>query len=155
MTLSVMNAIAAAGVCIVMANRIGNLVVRHGLTTDMSTLKNREISLVRQSDALLISVKQGLEQSGLIGQPITAEMPATVQALLVSILEQDVTLGIIQSYSSITVTQQAYPGGDPTIMVCSFTYVPAVPMNYVVVTFSIDLTSGLVTTQSAANTAAA
>jgi hypothetical protein len=154
MTTAVMNTLASAGICIVMQARSGGLVVRHGLTTDMSSLNNREISLIRQADALLISIQQGMENSGLIGQPITAEMAATIQGLLTSILEQDVTLGVIQAYSAITVTQQSYPGGDPTIMLCSFTYQPAVPLNYVVVTFAIDLTSGLVTQQSTANTAA-
>jgi hypothetical protein len=154
MTPSVMNTLAAAGLCIVMQDRNGNLVIRHGLTTDMSALNYREISLVRQADALLTSVQAGMESAGIIGQPITAETPATIQGILTSILEQDVTLGIIQAYSSITVTQSSALGGDPTIMVCSFTYQPAVPLNFIVVTFSIDLTSGLVSQQSAANAAA-
>lgn len=154
MTPGFMNTLASAGICIVNQNRNNNLVIRHGLTTDMTGLNTREISLVRQADTLLTTVQAGLENANLIGQPITAEMPATVQGALVSILEQDVASGVIQSYANLTVTQQAYPGGDPSVMVCSFTYAPAIPLNYIEVTFSINLTTGQVTTQSAQNTAA-
>jgi len=155
MTPSFMNALAASGVCIVTQGRSGALVCRHGLTTDMSALNNREISMVRQADALLTSLQAGIENANLIGAPLTAEMPATVQAVVTSILEQDITAGIIQSYTSVSVIQQSLPGGDPTIINFSFSYAPAVPLNYITGTFSIDLTTGQVTDQSAQNAAAA
>jgi hypothetical protein len=154
MTPSFMNSLAAAGTTIVAQSRTGALICRHGLTTDMSALNFREISMVRQAQALFTLVQQGMEASGLIGQPITATMPATVQGALVSLLEQAVNDSIIVSYTNVSVNQQVYPGGDPSIVACSFSYLPAVPMNYVEVTFSIDLTSGNVSTQSQQNAAA-
>ena len=155
MTTSVLNSLAAAGTCIVYQARTGALTCRHGLTTDVSALNNREISLVSQADTLLTQVATGMENSGLIGQPITTEMPAIVESALTSILEQCVSQDVINSWSDLTVTQQTFPAGDPTVITCTFTYVPGIPLNFIQVTFSIDLTSGLVTTQSAQNAAAA
>jgi hypothetical protein len=47
--------------------------------------------------------------------------------------------------------QQAYPGGNPTIISVTFQYLPAMPLNYITVQMSIDLTGGLVATQSQQN----
>jgi hypothetical protein len=154
MTPGAMNTIAGSGVTVVTQNTQGAMICRHGLTTDMNGVNTREISLVRQADALFLSVQQGMENSGLIGQPITATMVSTVETALTSILEQAVTNNVIVSYTNLTVAQEAYPGGDPTIIAATFQYAPAVPLNYIEVTFSIDLSNGLVATQSAQNAAA-
>ena len=154
MTPAFMNAAAAAGACIVHQGRSGGLMVRHGVTTDMSALNTREISVVRQGDALLVAMQSGLENSGLIGTPITANTVATVQGAVVSILQQAMLQGVILAYANLTVNQNTYPGGDPTVISASFTYAPAVPLNYIEVTYAIDLASGLVTTQSQQNASA-
>lgn len=154
MTPAFMNSAAAAGACVVYQGRQGNLVVRHGLTTNMSALNFREISMVRQADALLVSLQSGLENSGLIGTPITANTVATVQGAIVSILQQDILQDVIVSYTNLVVAQNTVVGGDPTIISASFSYAPAVPLNYIEVTFSIDLSSGQVSTQEAQNAAA-
>ena len=154
MTPAFMNSAAAAGACIVYQNRQGGLQVRHGVTTDMGALNTREISMVRQGDALLVAVATGMENSGLIGSPITANTVATVQGAIVSILQQAINQQVIVSYTGLTVSQSAYPGGDPTVISVSFSYAPAVPLNYIQVTFAIDLSTGQVTTQSAQNAAA-
>lgn len=151
MTPAFMNSLAAQGVTIVFQNRQGVLKVRQGLTTNMTALNFREISMVRQDDALLVALQSGLENSGLIGSPITPTMVAVVQGAVVSILQQSVAQDIILSYTNLTVQQQSYPGGDPTIISASFQYAPAVPLNFIEVTFSINLTNGLVTQQSAQN----
>jgi hypothetical protein len=153
MTPTFMNTLAASGACIVTQSANGTLFCRHGITTDTSALNYSEISLVRQAQALFTSVQSGMENSGLIGQPITATMAATVQGALLSILEQAVSSSIIVSYTNVAVSQEVYPGGNPSIMQCSFSYQPAVPLNYIEVTFSIDLTSGAVSTQSQQNAA--
>lgn len=150
-----MNTLAAAGTCIVYQNWQGATQVRHGLTTNMSALNFREISMVRQNDALLVAVQQGMQVSGLIGGPITSTTVATVQEALIGILQQQQNNQVIQSFTNVVAVQQAFPGGDPTIIACSFQYLPAIPLNYITVTFSINLSSGQVTTQSQQNTAAA
>jgi hypothetical protein len=154
MTPAFMNSAAAAGACVVFQNRSGALAVRHGVTTDMSALNTREISIIRQGDALLVALQTGLDNSGLIGTPITANTVATVQGAIVSILQQAVLQGTILAYTNLTVSQNTYPAGDPTIISASFTYAPSVPLNYIQVTYAIDLTTGLVSTQSQQNASA-
>jgi hypothetical protein len=154
MTQSFMNTLAASGACIVYQDYNGVLRVRHGLTTQMGALNTREISLVRQGDTLLVLCQQGLVASLLIGKPITPSTPALVQAALTGILQQAFLNNIIQGYQNITVIQQAYPGGDPTIVNCTFQYSPAVPLNYLTVAFSINLNTGQLTPQSTQNAAA-
>jgi hypothetical protein len=151
MTNAFMNVIAASGVSVCAVNYAGALVCRQGLTTDMSAINHQEISVVRQADALLVAVSQGLQGSGLIGQPITANTVSAVQEAVLGILESAVTQNVIISYQNVTVVQQAYPGGSPTVISVTFTYLPALPLNYITVQMSIDLAGGLVATQSQQN----
>ncbi len=51
---------------------------------------------------------------------------------------------MIIDYRNLAVRQQTLPQGDPTIIECKFQYQPPVPLNYITVAFSIDLTSGVV-----------
>jgi hypothetical protein len=154
MTNAFMNSLASNGVSICFINYAGDLVCRQGLTTDMSALNFQEISLVRQSDSLLTAVKQGLAASGLIGQPITANTVSTVQEAMLGILEAAVTNQAIVAYTNLSVQQQTYPGGNPTVIAVSFQYLPAEPLNYITVTMSVDLSSGLVATQTQQNASA-
>jgi hypothetical protein len=149
MTPAFMNALAAQGVMVIYQNRAGQLVVRQGLTTNMSALNFREISMVRADDALLTALQQGLENSGLIGQPVTPNTVATVQGAITSILQQQVNQSVILGWTNLSVAQVAYPTGDPTIIQASFQYAAFVPLNYITVTYSINLANGLVATQSA------
>jgi hypothetical protein len=151
MTNAFMSVIASSGVSVCAVNYAGALVCRQGLTTDMSAVNHQEVSVVRQSDALLVAVSQGLQNSGLIGQPIGANTVSAVQEAVLGILEGAVTGRVIVSYQNLTVVQQAYPGGNPTVISVTFTYLPALPLNYITVQMSIDLAGGLVATQSQQN----
>jgi hypothetical protein len=151
MTNAFMNVIAASGVAVCAVNYSGALVCRQGLTTDPSAINHSEISVVRQSDSLLVAVSQGLQNAGLIGRPITANTVTAVQEAVLGILEGAVTGSVIISYQNLTVIQQAYPGGNPTVISVTFTDLPAMPLNYITVQMSIDLTGGLVATQSQQN----
>lgn len=151
MTNAFMNTLAAAGVSVCYINYAGALVCRQGLTTDTSAINYGEISVVRQSDSLLVAVRQGLQASGLIGSPITANTITAIQEALLGVLESAVSSSVIQSYTNVSVTQQTYPGGNPTVVSVVFSYLPALPLNYITVQMSIDLSSGLVATQSQQN----
>lgn len=155
MTTAFMNSLAASGVSVCFINYNGALVCRQGLTTDMSSLNSQEISMVRQSDSLLVAVRQGLQGSGLIGQPITSNTISTVQEALLGVLEAAVTNDVIVSYTNVSVTQQTYPGGNPTVISITFNYLPAPPLNYITVQMSVDLSSGLVASQSNQNASSA
>jgi hypothetical protein len=156
MTNAFMNTLATAGVSVCYVNYQGALACRQGLTTDMSALNYQEVSIVRQSDSLLTAMSQGLQASGLIGSPITANTISAVQEVILGILESAVSGDIIVSYTNLTVTQQSYPGGSPTIISVTYSYLPALPLNFITVQQSVDLSNGLVasttSTQNASST---
>ena len=139
MTLAFKNNLSKSGVCVAETNRSGQLTVRHGTTTNRSSLLTGEISIVRIGDTLLQMVQTGLDASGLIGEPITAEMTMTVKATLIGILEQAVSDGVIVSYANLQVRQQS---ADPSVIEATFDYLPAVPLNYVTVGLSVNLATG-------------
>jgi hypothetical protein len=147
--------LSKSGVCVVEMNRLNQMLVRHGVTTDMSALTTREISLVRIADTLFEVVQLGMEASQLIGEPIDAEMPVRVKAALQSLLEQAVSSNLIVAYTSLTVRQQTLPSGDPSIIECKFAYQPALPLNFITVQFQVDLTSGTIGDTTALATATA
>jgi hypothetical protein len=156
MTNAFMNTLATAGVSVCYMNYQGALACRQGLTTDMSALNYQEVSIVRQSDSLLTAMSQGLQASGLIGSPITGNTVSAVQEVALGILESAVSNSIIVSYTNLTVTQQSYPGGSPTIIAITYSYLPALPLNFITVQQSVDLSTGLVasttSTQNASST---
>jgi len=135
--------LSSSGVTVVETDRLQRLTVRHGVTTNMASLDTREISLVRIADALYQAVQFGMDNSGLIGEPIDEEMPSRVKGSLVGILEQAINDDVIISWDGLQVRQQSLPGGDPTVIECKFSYKPAVPLNYITVQFQIDLQTGL------------
>jgi hypothetical protein len=144
MTKAYKDSLSSHGVCVAELNRLNQLLIRHGVTTDMSSLDKREISMIRISDTLYNLVQLGMESAGLIGQPIDADMSMRVKAALSSILEQAKATEVIVDYANLKVMQQASPSGDPTIINCKFSYQPALPLNYVTVQFQVDLTTGVV-----------
>lgn len=151
MTPSFMNNLAAAGTCIVFRDYQGRMICRQGITTDTVGINESEISMVRQTDALGLLVQLGMQNQGLIGSPITATTVATVQAAIMGLLEQGVNEAVIVSWTNLSVAQQTYPGGSPTVIACTFSYATAIPLNYITVTMALDLSNGSVSTQSNQN----
>jgi hypothetical protein len=139
------DSLSKAGVSVLEQTQTGALQIRHGVTTDMSDLTSREISLVRIGDVLFELVQTGMDSAGLIGQPIDADMTTKVKGTLTGILETAISNSVILSYGNVAVRQQATPQGDPSIIEAQFSYQPAIPANYITITFAIDLTSGSVT----------
>ena len=154
MTPSFMNELASGGACVVTQNWRGQLVCRHGLTTDTTALNRSEISMVRQTDTLMVTVQLGLQDTGLIGSPITADTVTTVQSAVTGILEQAIANQVIVDYTNLIAAEQVYPTGNPTVIAVSFQYLPAWPLNYITVTMAIDLSNGGVTVQSNQNAGA-
>jgi hypothetical protein len=147
MTKPFKDTLSASGVCVVETDRLNRLSVRHGVTTDMSSLLTREISLVRIADTLYQTVQFGMDNSGLIGEPIDFEMPSRVKGALAGILEQAILDEVIIGWDNLLVRQQTLPDGDPTVIEAKFSYQPAVPLNYITVQFQIDLQTGLLAFQ--------
>ncbi len=141
-TTSFKNGLSSSGVLVVETNRSNALWVRHGVTTAMGSLLTQEISLVRIADTLLQTLQVGMENSGLIGAPIDVNMTTNVKAALAGLLETAVSNAMIVAYTNLAVKQQST---NPSVIQATFSYQPAVPLNYITVSFTVDLTSGITT----------
>lgn len=132
--------LAKGGVAVVEPDRAGRLRVRHGVTTDFGGgILTREISLVRVQDGLYNLLQDTMENSGLIGIPITDSTALQVKSVVSGALETAKnTNGLIVDYNSLAVRQQSPPSGDPTVIDVRFAYRPPWPLNYILVSFTVD-----------------
>lgn len=145
MTRTFKNNLSKSGVNVAEINQSGQLVARHGVSTDMTSIMTQEISLTRIGDTLLQMLQAGMAGSGLIGEPITSEMTISVKSALIGLLEQAVNDAVIVSYANVQVRQLS---SDPSIIEGTFAYKPPIPMNYIVIKFAVDLTTGDTTTDA-------
>jgi hypothetical protein len=160
LTTTAKNQLSSSGVTVCNTDRRGRLVVRHGLTTDyVGGVLAREISLVRAEDALFNLVDQNLLTAQLIGQPIiTNTVTSTnttllqVRSIVTGALDTATTSALINGYNNVVVTEQQPPSGDPTIIQVQFAYLPPWPLNYVLVSFSVDTTTGQTNLTASGNT---
>lgn len=137
------NKLSAAGVTVTEPARNGGLVVRHGLTTNYNGgVLVREISLVRSQDSLYNLLQSTLESSGLIGIPIDQNTALSVKSIVSGALETAKATGVIVDYSGLAVREQNPPSGDPTVIEVKFAYKPSWPLNYILVNFTVDTTTG-------------
>lgn len=144
------NTLSSAGISVSEIARNGVLRVRQGLTTNYAGgVLTREISLVRQADELYDLVQDQLDAANLVGQPITSTTALAVKGIVTGALETAVLSGLILGYSGLAVREQVPPGGDPTVIEVQFAYQPSYPLNYVLVNFNVDTTTGITTVNSA------
>lgn len=146
---SLKNQYSAAGVAVAEVNRLGALVVRHGVTTDVTSVNTREASVVRAKDALVTLVTNGFTESDIIGDPISTELLYAVKSVMQGYLETAVQDGMIVAYTGLSVRQRP---DDPTVIEIKFGYKPSYPLNYIAIAFSIDMSNGetIETTSAAA-----
>lgn len=143
LTTSAKNQMSSSGISVCETDRNSRIVVRHGLTTDyVGGELTREISLVRAQDALYMLIDSNLDAAALIGTPITATTPLQIKSVVSGGLETAVSSGLIVDYNSLAVRQQQAPSGDPTVIEVQFAYLPAWPLNYILVNFTVDTTTG-------------
>lgn len=139
MTRSNKNAWSQGGVSVTEQSRGGRLTVRHGVTTDPSNSLTRELSLVRAKDAMVFALKDSMDRSGLVGSAIQQDTVLSVKAMAASSLESSMQAGVFVSYTNLRVRQT---GGDPSVIEIKFQYQPAYPLNYIVISFSLDISNG-------------
>jgi hypothetical protein len=144
------NSWSSKGVSVLEKNRAGQLVIRHGVTTDVSSITNREFSVVRAGDSLFTTIQTSLESAALIGTPITADTTLSVKGILAGALETALANDTIQAYSGLAVRQLTLPSGDPSVIQATFAYKPTYSLNYITVTFNFDLSSGTISTTDTA-----
>jgi hypothetical protein len=143
------NSLSGNGVAVTEYGRNNRLQCRHGVTTKVGDLTTAEISVVRAGDALFQLVSEGVTAADLIGDPIDDEMTIKVKGIVTGILESAIADEVILDYLNVQVRQQQLPSGDPTAIECLFVYRPFLPLNYITVVFSMDLSTGEVTVEEA------
>ena len=123
----------------------GTIYVRHGLTTDTSNWLTQEISINAIGDRLAQYIQGNIENSEIIGSPLTQGTLASLQSIVLSTLMRAVTNNLIQSYQNLTYSVNV---SNPTTVNVSFQYSPTFPLNYVQVTMSINSQTGSITSAS-------
>lgn len=120
-----------------MAPPTGQLIwVRHGVTTNNSDLLHREWNIIGQQDAMVYQLRQYLNNANLIGQPIYDYTLINVKASAEAALQSLLVNNLIANYFGLGVRQLLT---NPDVVEISFSWEPAFPLNYLVLTFGISV----------------
>lgn len=128
-----------SGLLVVEKTRAGVLRVRHGVTTKPDTYLDREWSVTGQEDAMLYRLRQFLDNNQIIGSIINDITLVTIKATVDSTLQSLITDQTINGYSDLKVRQLATM---PDVVEIRFAWNPAMPLNYVIVRYSVNVTTG-------------
>lgn len=137
-----------ASLALMVVEQAGGIVrVRHSITLDNTSGAARaEVSVVRAKFVMIASIKNTLENN-IIGNIIAdGNSPYIVRSAIVGVLALLQQAGDLVSYTTPNV---AISSIDPTTITATFSYRPSFPVNYITVSFSLDLSAQTVT---AANT---
>jgi hypothetical protein len=137
------------GLMVIEKTRRQQIQVRHGVTTDNTDLLHREWSIIGQQDALCYRLRDYLESDNLIGQPIYPFTLVNVKGSADAALQSLIRDGLIVDYTGLSCRQLAT---NPDVLEVRFTWLPAFPLNYIVCTFSVSLTTGNVTSTTGTST---
>lgn len=132
------------GLCVIEKTRRQLIRVRHGVTTDPTDLLTREWSIIGQQDAMTYRVRDYLENANLIGQPIYPFTLVNVKSSAEAALQSLIRDGLLVDYTGLKVRQLLT---NPDVIEVSYSWLPAFPLNYIVVRFGVSLTTGDITTQ--------
>jgi hypothetical protein len=134
-----------SGLCVVEFTRRMLMQVRHGVSVDNIDMIHREWSITGQQDALVYRLRDYLENANLIGQPIYSFTLINVKSSAEAALQSLIRDGLLVGYMGLKARQLLT---NPDVIEVSFSWLPAFPLNYIVVTFNISLTSGNITTNA-------
>lgn len=127
------------GVTVLYQDRLGRVIVKHGLTTNTTSLYTKEISIVVARDRLQSFIQDTLESGNLIGSAMTSRTPNLVLGAVTGSLETAMLQGLIADYSDV---MYRIPESNPTVVEIRFMYKPTLPLNYIYVQFTIDTATG-------------
>ena len=129
------------GVLTVRQKRDGNFWILHGLTTNITNWLTQEISISSIGDQLANQVRSDLNNSFLVGGPLTKNTTAAAIGVVQGTLTNAVANGLIQSYQNLSFTVNP---ATPTTISATFQYAPTYPINYIQVTLSLNTQTGTV-----------
>lgn len=128
------NQLSAAGVCVI--ETVQDIPrVRFGTTTAPSQVSTREISVVEIVDFTATNSRDILEAI-FIGQKILADTPSQVRSTLSALLNDLIRKEIIVAFTDL---QASINTIDPTQIDVSFKISPVFPLNYILITFSLEV----------------
>lgn len=126
------NELAAKGVTL-LENRGGIISIRHGMTTDVATAEDNEISVMLIRDNTIKIVRDALDRL-YIATVTTEETESDIKTDTEAVLSLLIEDGSITDFEDIVVTQNAV---DATRFDVSFKITPAYPINTIFITFTI------------------
>jgi hypothetical protein len=136
---------AANGLLVISQNR-GLITVRHAVTLATDSSARRELSVVRAKHRVIESIRDTLDNQ-IIGNLIADEnAPFVVSSAVSGVLAELLQMRDIVDYGAPVARLKSL---EPTTIEVKFSYRPAFPVNYIDVSFSLDLTTQTVTDQTA------
>lgn len=135
MTRTQKNQLAQCGVMILEQDNVGgSIIVRHQLSTDMSSTQSREISLLHVQDYCAKAIRKTCEQ--FIGKyNITTETIQMLKGTIESALNEFVRNGIIVSYAVGEIYQDEE---NPDAIIASISILPPYACNYIDITMYVQ-----------------
>lgn len=133
---------AQNGLMVVHKTRRNLIQVRHGVTTDPTDLLRAEWNIIGQQDTMVYRIRDFLDADGLIGMPIYDTTLIQVKASAESALTSLVRDEIIVRYKNLKVRQI---GDRPDVVEVRYEWLPAYPLNFIVVRYSVEVLSGDIT----------
>lgn len=127
------------GLLVVEKTRSNLTRVRHGVTTNPQDTLTREWSVVGQEDSMVFRLREYLDNDRLIGSIITDLTMVNVKASADAALSSLVRDEIIRDYSNLKVRQLEQ---NPDILEVRYAWLAALPLNYIVVRYSLNVSSG-------------
>lgn len=118
--------------------------VRHAITLSNNTTAQRELSVVRSKHRMIESLRQTIDTQIIGSVPADGNAPFLVKNAVIGVLEALRNTAELVDYQGV---QARTLTGDPTTVEVRFSYLPAFPLNYVNIIFSVDLTGSSTTTE--------
>lgn len=129
---------AASGLT-VLENVNGRVRVRHGLTTDVSSVSKSELNVIRSKHRLLDAIHNVCDEQIIGRVPANEDAPITVQLAVGGVLESMRIQGVVSGYAGLSASLST---SNPTQVNVRFAYKPPFAINYISVEFSVDLGQG-------------
>lgn len=133
------NLMSQNGLMVIEKTRRGQLQIRHGVTTNAVDTLSREWNVTGQEDSMVYQLRAYLDNDNIIGATIDDLTLTNVKASADAALSSLVTSGVIRAYAELKVRQL---NTQPDVVEIRFAWQPSLPLNYIVVRYSVSVTSG-------------
>jgi hypothetical protein len=127
--------LAQNGVMVIEFGNRGGLQIRHGVTTDTTSVNTVTPSIRLIKDYILKTLRPLLDRT-YIGTKIDSQTPSKVATTISTYLDQQIANVIIQKKGTITVTQSTF---DPRTINVTFSFMPIYPLEFMDISFSLLL----------------